>query len=453
MQIINELIKEHKSYGSQLAETVKQTIEMKYGTSTRKTLITVIDDDGMIDCYTKLKPAFDSRGIVGCSAVFTNGVSTGTAMTVAQLKELHNSGWEIMSHTASHVNLTTLTEEQIREQLKKSSEAIKNWVGEIDGIVYPFGAINETVKSIAKEYFNYGFAQYGLSTLPLDSYCIQREVVGEDDTKTLEHFKSIVDKAIAEKRWLVFNIHIRTSSDKQFNNMLGAIDYAKSLGVEVVTAREAIKYFGNSIEKRNENNYTVIANDGKLYTNSDNIIDVPIVVTEINKFKASDLLGVYPLGMTITPISNANTEISSFPEGKYGTLTTCKTNSVVANSGFSYQEYQVFGNANKYRRGCNSDGTWKSWVRIYNISATDFTRTISSQNVPANSGISIAITSMTGVTQDDMFIATPKAFISTGLMWNIYTTTNGAIALRIVNVTNGDILLPEVTWNIKSMKI
>lgn len=48
-----------------------------------------------------------------------------------------------------------------------------------------------------------------------------------------------------------------------------------------------------------------------------------------------------------------------------------------------------------------------------------------------------------GLRKSDFYIPSLKLVIE----------TNGAIALRIVNVTNGDILLPEVTWNIKSMKI
>ena len=79
-----------------------------------------------------------------------------------QLKEMKNGGMHIGSHAKSHQWLSTLTEEEQRDELVSSIELLKA-VGEdpnTSSICYPYGDYNETTLRLANE-LNY---QVGFST-------------------------------------------------------------------------------------------------------------------------------------------------------------------------------------------------------------------------------------------------------------------------------------------------
>ncbi len=67
-----------------------------------------------------------------------------------QLKEMHEQGMTIGSHTYSHMSLQVLSPDKQREEMKKSKDIIEDIIGApIDEIAYPFGQYNEKTQSIA----------------------------------------------------------------------------------------------------------------------------------------------------------------------------------------------------------------------------------------------------------------------------------------------------------------
>ena len=67
--------------------------------------------------------------------------------TVRRMKEL---GCEFGNHTNSHVDLTTLSTQEIQEQLNDMEEILRDTVGESPSLIRPpFGAINDTVEEAA----------------------------------------------------------------------------------------------------------------------------------------------------------------------------------------------------------------------------------------------------------------------------------------------------------------
>lgn len=66
------------------------------------------------------------------------------------LKRAASLNCEIANHTWSHKQLTTLSEQQIRDELTKTSDAIKEYVG-VDCVLLrpPYGSVNKNVKEVA----------------------------------------------------------------------------------------------------------------------------------------------------------------------------------------------------------------------------------------------------------------------------------------------------------------
>src|SRR3990170_4259952 len=92
-----------------------------------KPLVTFVFDDGNETDYTVAKNIFSAQGEVACSAVTTNWINGKGYLTVPQLMELQNAGWEILSHTESHPNLRDLSGSQIETELSQSKAALENW--------------------------------------------------------------------------------------------------------------------------------------------------------------------------------------------------------------------------------------------------------------------------------------------------------------------------------------
>jgi peptidoglycan/xylan/chitin deacetylase (PgdA/CDA1 family) len=73
-------------------------------------------------------------------------------MNNKQIREMSVAGTEFGSHTVMHSNLSQCSSEKIRKELVESKQVIEQLTGrEIISIAYPYGAVNEAIKSIAVE--------------------------------------------------------------------------------------------------------------------------------------------------------------------------------------------------------------------------------------------------------------------------------------------------------------
>ena len=119
-------------------------------------------DDGYEDFYTKAYPLIVKNKAYGMVAVITSR-NDDKHINAEQIREMDRAGIIIASHTETHRNLTKLSDKEIEWELKTSKEKLEKIVGhKIDIIVYPYGAYNDKVISIAKKV---GY-KYGITTHP-----------------------------------------------------------------------------------------------------------------------------------------------------------------------------------------------------------------------------------------------------------------------------------------------
>lgn len=107
-----------------------------------KTGIVFDFDDGLSSVHTNAFPIMKKYGIKGTCHVITSYVGTGSCMTVAQLRELQESGWTIDSHGDTHVNLSLLDEAGQLAELKTSMDWLKARGFDYDTIATPYGGFN-----------------------------------------------------------------------------------------------------------------------------------------------------------------------------------------------------------------------------------------------------------------------------------------------------------------------
>lgn len=363
--------------GTEQGESINVEGGIRLGQRKNQPIITFTSDDGNVADFTKLKPIFEAQSIPVTVGIITSKLNTSGYLSTNQLQELSNLGWEISSHTHSHVALAELlTEENIENELLESKNKLKLLGYEVKNIIYPFGSHDERVRRLTRKYYRSGLqVGGGLNDIPLKTYSIRRVALGSYfdtkkaeypyDTNTLEYYKWQVDKAIANNEWLVFMMHSGyTEHDTvQQQYVTDLLAYIKSLNVITLTVDKALDTLGNLLDVGDieEKGYTVITPEGSIY--SDTIQE--------NTIKVIDSIGI-----------NNSTPITSFELGKIS-VTTLKSSD---NAGFprvagiletyyikektyAFQLFHAFDQNTTYRRKWDyTNNVWLDWDETVGIS-------------------------------------------------------------------------------------
>ena len=113
-----------------------------------KPMIALTFDDGPSDYTPSILKLLEENGARGTFCTVGNRVK-GYSDTVAQAVA---QGCEVIGHSWDHKDLTRLTAQQIRQELKSTNKALKEAAG-VEPVIFrpPYGAINDRLKSVAKE--------------------------------------------------------------------------------------------------------------------------------------------------------------------------------------------------------------------------------------------------------------------------------------------------------------
>ncbi len=154
----------------------------------RKVLITF--DDGYRSVFEHAYPIMNEYGYKGVVFVVTKYIGKVSKWEVPllsslphlkqeEIKTLHKSGWIIGSHSHSHSDLTTLTTQKLKEEIKSSKKILEDILGsEVYTFSYPFGKFNKRVKDVLKELgIKFAFKSSGKLKFPLDLLEIPRRSI------------------------------------------------------------------------------------------------------------------------------------------------------------------------------------------------------------------------------------------------------------------------------------
>jgi len=111
----------------------------------RKPAVMYTFDDNYRTIYTAAYQAMRVRKIVGTFDVISSLIND-VHITESEILEMYRGGWTMANHTATHPNLTTLTEEEIITELTTcANKLIEIGVGDGKHVGYPYGVYNDTV--------------------------------------------------------------------------------------------------------------------------------------------------------------------------------------------------------------------------------------------------------------------------------------------------------------------
>jgi peptidoglycan/xylan/chitin deacetylase (PgdA/CDA1 family) len=146
--------------------------------------ILITFDDGDKDVYEYAYPVMHEFGFVGSFYIVSSRIGAEGYVGVDQLKEMAANGWEIGSHTESHLDLTS-NHDLAREEMLQSRLDIQDEISvTVTSLAYPYGLVDEFIATKAQEY-GY-FTGMGLGILTEHTwgtlyYLNRREVHGDMD--------------------------------------------------------------------------------------------------------------------------------------------------------------------------------------------------------------------------------------------------------------------------------
>lgn len=235
--------------------------------------LTFIDDDGAKEALENWESICDELNIRITSALVTNGMGEGKRASWEYVKALQAKGFEFVSHTHNHINLTESTEEKIRQEFEKTLGAFKDNGIACKYLVYPYNAINSSLMPLVSEYFEAGVGLGSGKTdnsLPIYTYHIRRysinntditvekeyngEIVAVASFKTLDTLKDFIDDAVVNNGWVIIMTHLRNDTDFYFDNeirekIIELCKYAVQKGVEIKTFGEVFERLKNKSEE------------------------------------------------------------------------------------------------------------------------------------------------------------------------------------------------------------
>jgi peptidoglycan/xylan/chitin deacetylase (PgdA/CDA1 family) len=144
-------------------------------------------DDGGETTYTTAQPIMQRYGFTGTSYIVYNYIDTPRYMNADQIRALHASGWEIGSHSLSHVDLTMRPDRQEAE-IVESRRKLQSLLGvPVLSFAYPFGAYDSD--SLHYVHAAGYIAAMGLGNETLQGnknlfYLYRQPVKGTDDLRT-----------------------------------------------------------------------------------------------------------------------------------------------------------------------------------------------------------------------------------------------------------------------------
>ena len=219
-------------------------------------LVTFWFDDATETQFTNAFPLLEKAGYTATVAVPTNAVCKKRFMTWNQLRYLQSKGWEISSHTKSHIcDLAKYDQDTTTIEFKQSKEILESQGLHVEQFVMPCGYYRPFLFSMAMNYYkSYRSSRAGLNSLPVEktsdlhTYTVTSATTGEEVEKWVESAKR-------HNAWLIIVFHQLDAKHETYSAppalLSNIISIVKKSGLQVVLPSQALEA-GQFSAKKND---------------------------------------------------------------------------------------------------------------------------------------------------------------------------------------------------------
>jgi len=263
--------------GYAVANNIITTYKLQNPAKPRIPIVSFISDDGRWGNDEWYIPILDSKNVKSSFAVVTGWFDNGDAFSRQRVKELYDLGHDIAGHTNQHRSMINLVNnygiEELDNDLMLCKTSLMSLGIDSPMFIAPFGERSTETDRIVRRYFETDFITsiWGTSVEdgtainlpPLDRYLINRVSFDSYPNMDLriEYLKDAVDACVNTNGWLIFAIHPHypeysethnpSGYQQRRNELIELIDYIQSLGIPILTAKEAYNIWKNPVDVGN----------------------------------------------------------------------------------------------------------------------------------------------------------------------------------------------------------
>jgi peptidoglycan/xylan/chitin deacetylase (PgdA/CDA1 family) len=109
--------------------------------------VVITFDDGNLDVYTNAYPIMQKYGFTGVMYIVVNELHADGYMGVDQIQEMAAAGWEVGSHSMTHVHLID-AHDRLYYEINQSRIELEGALGlPVRSFAYPYGEMDATVST------------------------------------------------------------------------------------------------------------------------------------------------------------------------------------------------------------------------------------------------------------------------------------------------------------------
>ena len=210
-------------------------------------LVTICYDHNPASIFDKAFPLHQSYGYPGVNYVLPPHVGNRGMMTVAQLKEMEQAGWETGSHSKNHLHFKDLRDREIRQQLYLSKEWLQENGLQNASFAYPFWFDTDPYPVVG-EYYETAVKCFGksINEAPINRYDLERIMF--DDGLSNDEMTNLLEQAVIAGGWVIFYTHsVEVANQPPANHGINQhrlehlLQEIEKRGLAVVTISEGVK--------------------------------------------------------------------------------------------------------------------------------------------------------------------------------------------------------------------
>jgi peptidoglycan/xylan/chitin deacetylase (PgdA/CDA1 family) len=252
----------------------------------KKGMISFIYDDGNTSIYNSAYFLHKDRNLPASVALdVQNVIGKNGKLTLEMLKNMRTSGWEVMSHTMSHLPLnSSVTDERAKFEIEDSYKQLRGLGLNPKQFVAANSAVDEKHLDTIRNTYDAAFTNYKDSSVetignlviddPADIHKLCRANMNGISLSTL---KSWADYVESNNVWLVLYEHeIGVSGYTSATTLTQFLDYLTTKNIDVVTPTEAISRISTrTVQKENVNR--INQDSSKTFTEgNENLLNNPV---------------------------------------------------------------------------------------------------------------------------------------------------------------------------------
>lgn len=198
-------------------------------------------DDGHVSQYDVAFQELQNRGWPGVAAVVPGAIGTRENLSIGQLREMRDAGWDVSSHPQSEKPLTAFPKPQQRRMMEEAKDYLVKR-GFPDGARFffaPYNNVSGETLSLVEELHEYGFT-FGAcpSGVPPAGKVTISRILGRDPAGV----KRILDLAAAHAQLVVINYHaIGPEHNVSLDQFIDVLDHIGTKDVDVITPSELLE--------------------------------------------------------------------------------------------------------------------------------------------------------------------------------------------------------------------